>query len=285
MTRRLLLALVSVLTLGAITAGIVPAQEETTTPALEIALSPNRVTVGSGSAVVPAGVTRLEFSNTSRQAPAGASLVALKEGVTLAEFRRGLARANRGPGPLKALATFEAGGQVAPRGTYVTTVALKPDTTYVVANTSGDDATKFPLDTFTTGQTPGSGTRPEPDATVDLFDFAFGMPSTLPRNGTIRFENLGERLHIAVAIPVRRRASRVAAVRAFLTNNEGRINRLTDARRSTEALGIVSGETTNDVEVRFPRAGDYLFVCFIGDGERGNPSHNTLGMVKAFRVR
>jgi hypothetical protein len=287
MPRRLLLALVAVLTLGAVTAGVVPAQEEqaATTPALEIELAPNRVTIGGPGGVVAAGPTRLEFRNTSRRAPAGASLVALKEGTTLAEFRRVLPRANRGPGPLKAVATFEAGGQVAPGGRYVTTVALKADTTYVIANSAGDDATKFPLRTFTTGQTPGSGTRPEPDATVELYDFAFGMPSVVPRNGTIRFENQGERLHIAVAVPVRRGASRVAAVRAFLTNNERNINRLTDARRSTEALGVVSGETTNDVEVRFPRAGDWLFVCFIGDGERGNPSHNTLGMVKAFRVR
>ena len=285
MTRRLLLALIAVLTLGAATAGIVGAQEEEApTPTLEATLSPTRVTVGSGTAVVAAGVTRLEFRNSSRRAPAEATLVALKDGVTLARFRRALRTAQRGPAPLKSVATFEAGGSLAPGGRYVTTVALKPDTTYVVGNVT-DNPTTSPLDTFQTGQTPGSGTRPQPDATVELYDYAFGMPETLPRNGTVRFENQGERLHIAVAFPVRRGQSRVAAVRAFLTNNERRANRLTDSRRSTEPLGIVSGETTNDVEVRFPRAGDWLFVCFIGDGEKGNPSHNTLGMVKAFRVR
>ena len=41
MTRRLLLALVAALTLVAVTAGVVPAQEEeATTPALEIELAP-----------------------------------------------------------------------------------------------------------------------------------------------------------------------------------------------------------------------------------------------------
>jgi hypothetical protein len=284
MTRRTLLALSAVLIISAGTAGIVGAQEEAQTPSLTFELSPTRVTAEGGGAVVEAGVTRLEFRNTSRR-PASASMVALKEGVTIARFRRALRSARRGPAPLKAVATFEAGGELTPRGTYETTVELKQNTTYVVANSGGDDPTRFPLRTFRTGQTPGAGTRPEVDATVELFDYAFGMPSTVPRRGTVRFENKGERLHIAVAIPVRRGASRVAAVRAFLTNNERRANRLTEGRRGFEPLGLVSGETTNDVEVRFPRAGDWLFVCFIGDGERGNPSHNTLGMVKAFRVR
>jgi hypothetical protein len=284
MTRRLLLAVIAVLTVGAVTAGLVGAQEEAATPSLEATLSPTRVTVGSGSAVVPAGITRLEFRNSSRRAPAEATLVALKEGVTLARFRRALRGAQRGPAPLKRVATFEAGGSLRPGGRYVATVALKPDTTYIVGNIT-ENPTTSPLDTFETGQTPGSGTRPEPDATVELYDYAFGMPATLPRNGTVRFENQGERLHIAVAIPVRRGASRVAAVRAFLRGDERRAGRLIDEQRSSELLGIVSGETTNDVDVRFPRAGDWLFVCFIGDGEKGNPSHNTLGMVKAFRVR
>jgi hypothetical protein len=285
MTRRLVLSLVAILVAGAVTAGMVGAQEEgPTTPTLEATLSPTRVTVGSGNAVVPAGVTRLEFRNASRRAQATATLVALKEGVTVARFRRALRGAQRGPAPLKRVATFEAGGSLRPGGSYVTTVALKPDTTYIVGNIT-DNPTTSPLDTFETGQTPGSGTREQPDATVELYDYAFGMPDTLPRNGTVRFENQGERLHIAVAFPVRRGQSRVAAVRAFLTNNERRAGRLTEERRGFEPLGVVSGETANDVEVRFPRAGDWLFVCFIGDGERGNPSHNSLGMVKAFRVR
>jgi hypothetical protein len=285
MTRRLLLALSAILVVSAVAASIVGAQEEeATTPTLEATLSPTRVTVGSGSAVVPAGVTRIGLRNKSGRAPAEATLVALKEGVTLARFRRALRGAQRGPAPLKRVATFEAGGSLRPGGRYVTTVALKPDTTYVVGNIT-DNPTTSPLDTFETGQTPGSGTREQPDATVELYDYAFGMPATLPRNGTVRFENHGERLHIAVAFPVRRGQSRVAAVRAFLTNNERRAGRLTEERRGFEPLGVVSGETVNDVEVRFPRAGDWLFVCFIGDGEKGSPSHNTLGMVKAFRVR
>ena len=41
----------------------------------------------------------------------------------------------------------------------------------------------------------------------------------------------------------------------------------------------------NDVEVSFPRAGNWMFVCFMEDGEPGNPDHFAIGMVKAFSVR
>ena len=150
MTRRLLLSLIAILAIGAVTAGIVGAQEEAATPAIEIELSPTRVTLQGAAGVVVPGPTRLAFRNTGRRAPAEAAVVALKEGVTLAQFRRALPRASRGPAPLKRLASFEAGGQVAPRGTYETTVELKPDTTYVVANAASDDPAKAPLTTFRT---------------------------------------------------------------------------------------------------------------------------------------
>jgi hypothetical protein len=140
------------------------------------------------------------------------------------------------------------------------------------------------MTSFVVGSEANEATAPAPDVIVDLFDYAFAMPDVLPRNGTIRFENRGERLHIAVAFPVRQGRSRVAAVRAFLRNDERAIGRLTDQRRAFEPLGLVSSETTNDVELRFPRPGNWVFVCFVSDGEQGNPEHNTLGMVKAFRV-
>jgi hypothetical protein len=90
---------------------------------------------------------------------------------------------------------------------------------------------------------------------------------------------------MAVAFPLRRGASRVAAVRAFLRGDERRVGRLIDERGITEPVGFVSGGAVNDVEVNFPRAGNYVMVCFVSDGERGNPEHNTLGMVTPFRVR
>jgi hypothetical protein len=143
-----------------------------------------------------------------------------------------------------------------------------------------------PLEAFTVGTSASGATRPVPDATVGLYDYAYGMPATLPQRGVVRFENRGDRLHMAVAFPLRRGTSRAAAVQALLRNRQRRFfGRLVNQRRAAEPLGPVSGGTVNDVEVDFGRRADWVFVCFIGDGERGNPSHFTLGMVKAFTVR
>jgi hypothetical protein len=286
-SRRLLAASTGALAAAAITAGIVgaqappPSQEQL--PSLTVSVAPNRVTIAGGGAAVASGPTRLVFRNSSRRRDASPSVVRLRSGVTLAELRALLRRNPESPAAFKRLAVFEAGAGIAPRGTYETTIDLVARATYVVANV-GANAARAPLTSFTVGTQASEAMAPAPDVTVDLFDYAFAMPEVLPRNGTIRFENRGERLHIAIAFPVRPGRNRAAAVRAFLRNDERTAGRLTDQRRAFEPLGLVSGGTTNDVEVRFPRPGNWVFVCFIEDGEPGDPPHNTLGMVKAFRV-
>jgi len=185
---------------------------------------------------------------------------------------------------LKPFITFEAGSAPPPGTAYATTIDLRPGTTYVAANVP-ERLRDSRFASFTVGTTPTTAVRPTPVATVGVYDYAYGMPSTLPRRGVVRFENRGERLHIAVAFPVRRGVSRTAAVRAVLRNQERRFGRLLVERQSVEPLGVVGPGTVNDVELSFPRGGDWVFVCFLQDGEPGNPSHYTIGMVKAFGVR
>jgi hypothetical protein len=60
---------------------------------------------------------------------------------------------------------------------------------------------------------------------------------------------------------------------------------ITSRNASEEPCWRVSSGTTSDVEMQFPRAGDYPPLCRIADRERGDPPHSTLGMVKAFSVR
>jgi len=211
-------------------------------------------------------------------------IAALRPGRTLEDFRQALRRARRGPGPVLRVATLEASGGIPPRGRYATTIELRPGVTYVVANI-GENAARAALATFTVGATSSGAVRPTPAATIAHYDYAFAMPNTLPRRGTIRFENSGERLHMAIAFPLRRGASRAAAIRAFLRNQERRAQRLVDERGIQGLQSFISPGTVNDVEVDFRRPGNWVLVCFVEDGERGDPPHNTLGMVKAFRVR
>ena len=275
---RIVIAIVGVLAASGAVAAIGSAQGAA--PTVEVTVAPRAVTLNTEG--IAAGPTRFAFRNTNRRGPSEVSMVSLRPGVTLQRLRQALRNRRVTPAALKRIVIFEAGGFVAPRGSYATTVDLKPNTTYVIANI-GDNPAKAPLTAFAVGS-PGTATRPVPDAVVGLYDFAFAMQPALPRNGVVRFENRGSRVHIAVAFRLRRGASRPAAVRALVRNQERKLNRLTVERDTIGPQGIVSGGAVNDVEVNFRRPGNWVFACFLSDGERG-ASHNTLGMVKAFRVR
>jgi hypothetical protein len=280
MRRGIALATLCLLALAAAAATVVSAQEPLRT--VTITAGPRSVGV-EGADALPAGPTRIVFATTGRGEVEGV-LVALRPGQTIEDLRRALPRAEDGPGPLKPVVTFEANG-ASVRGTpYATTIDLRPNTTYVAANI-GERPRDTRFSVIAVGAAVTTAVRPQPAATVGLYDYAFGMPSALPRSGVVRFENRGERLHIAIAFPVRPGANRANAVKAFIRNQERRAGRLTVGRRAFSALGVAGPGTVNDVELDFRRPGNWLFVCFIEDGEPGNPGHYELGMVKAFRVR
>jgi hypothetical protein len=257
-------------------------------PARTVAISLERrsVTV-TGADNLPAGPARVELRSRLRT-DTEVLLIALRPGKTVDDLRRAIAQSRRGPGPLKAVATIEASGAPRRGATYVTTVDLHAGITYVAGTVLDEPVGARPkalLQAFTVGTTPTTAVRPVPSATVGMYDYAYGMPGALPRSGVIRFENRGERVHMVVAYPLRRGTSRAKAVHALLRNKQRRFfGRLINQRRGIEPLGPVSSGTVNDVEVDFGRGGNWIFICFIGDGERNDPSHFTLGMAKAFRV-
>jgi len=96
----------------------------------------------------------------------------------------------------------------------------------------------------------------------------------------VRFANRGEELHFALALRLKRGTSTSRVVRQLRQGRE----RIAGLGEATEGLGLVSGDTVNDVEVRF-RPGRYVLVCFYGDRESQNRSHATLGMARGFQVR
>ncbi len=281
---RVVVASLCILVAGGLVASLSIAQAPTPPapiPAVVVTLGPGNAVSIAGAEALGGGPTRFELRARGRR-PSPFNLVALRSGQTIATLRQAVL-GSRSPTGVKRVATFEAGGTVTRAAPYATTVDLKPGVTYVAV--TGGDPRRFRYTQISVGGTPSGAVRPTPVATVGMYDYAFGMPNTLPRRGTVRFENRGDRLHFALAFPLRRGASRVAAVRALLRNDERRARRLIDERGATELVNYVSGGAVNDVEVKFPRAGNYVMVCFVEDGERGNPEHNTLGMVTPFRVR
>jgi hypothetical protein len=113
---------------------------------------------------------------------------------------------------------------------------------------------------------------------VNIFDLRFRGAKRLPRNGVVRFENKGWAPHFALAAPLRRNARQRAVARALLRNRQQPLERMLDFSRSVEAQSLITRDAVNYNELRFPKRGRYVLVCFF-------EGHNTQGMFRFVRVR
>jgi hypothetical protein len=252
-------------------AAVVGAQEPA--PTVEVAVTPSRMAVTGADALRP-GPLRLTFASSGRRAR-DLSVFELKEGVTVDDVERRL-RTLRSADAAERYGKLVAGGAVARGASYTTTFEARAGT-YLLLDTTQQPALRAQ---FTVGGEPGTAVAPEPDRTVGLREYRFDMAATLPRRGVVRFANRGDELHFALALRLTRAASTRSVLRQL---REGRDD-IRGLGPATEPLGLVSGDTVNDVEVRF-RPGRYVLVCFYGDRESQNRPHSTLGMARGFRVR
>ena len=268
--RRMLLAGAVALTLGGGVA-VVSAQD----PPLTV-----NVTVGASSMTVvgeeglSAGPTRFNFT-VARGAERGFALFELKAGVTREEVTEA-APEIRSPADAHRYGRFVASGIEDGGGTYTTTITLR-DGQYVLI-----DFTRRPVvrEGFVVGTSPSTARLPEPDATVTMRDYAFRGDSVLPRDGVVRVENKGRRIHHALLFPLR---SGVNARRVVRQLKQGKDPEKAFAGQATALTEIVSPLAVNDVEERL-RRGRHVLVCFVSNSERGK-SHAELGMVRRVRVR
>ena len=155
------------------------------------------------------------------------------------------------------------------------TMNLRPSSTYVAFNTAGENPQITP---FSTSDQANGASPPAADARVRIIDLRFLGAKTLPRNGVVRFENAGWAPHFALAVPLRRNAKQRAIVRAFRRNAERPLARLVDFSRSLEVQSLITRGAVNYNQIRFPRRGRYVMVCFF-------EGHNSQGMYKFVRVR
>jgi hypothetical protein len=247
------------------------AQEAVPTVGLQV--SPSKVTLTGAEGLRP-GPLRLVFASDGRRAR-DLTIFELKSGVTREQVERALRRI-RSPDAAERYGKLVSGGAVARGAGYATTIPAKAATYLVI------DATQTPgvRAAFTVGGEPTAAVTPAPDGTIGMREYRFDGPATLPRQGVVRFVNRGDELHFGLAVRLKRGASTRSVLRDLRRGRE----RIPALGSAVEALGLVSGDTTNDVEVRF-RPGRYVLVCLYGDRESQNKPHSTLGMARAFRVR
>lgn len=278
--RRAGLATLGVVLALATVVGIGSAQQPV--PTVGITASPTTVAVQAPGAVA-AGPTRFQVT---RQGDKDLSvyILLLNAGVSLEELQAALARDDRTGGD-SALglvwiqASVSVGSRNARRGV---TFTLRPGLTYVVVSepdeAAGRGSKRRGITTFTTSGESNGATAGAPGATVRMAGVRFRGDRVLPRRGTVRVKNNDGEPHFAIAFPLRRGVTSRQFGRAVRGNSERAFGRVI-AGPPYNLQGVIGGgQTANDQEVQFPKAGRYGLVCFIHE-------HHRLGMHRIITVR
>jgi hypothetical protein len=273
-------AALAALCAGAAVAAIATAQ--TSVPVIAVTASPTAVSA-QVTGPVAAGPTTLRISRAPSRTGLSVYIATLNAGVTLPELQAALRRDDRtngnggslGVATVHASVTFEARNVTSRDVTFTT----RPGLTYVlVSETDADNtAPSRGFGSFTTSAQANGATAPAPDATVRMEDLRFRGSATLPRRGTVRFQNFGLGPHIAVAFPLRAGVSNAAAGRAIRSGSDAAFGRIAGGA-PVGLQTVISPAQSDDQQVSFARSGRYALVCFVNE-------HNRLGMYRIVTVR
>jgi hypothetical protein len=251
-------------------------------PTLAVSASPTTVAV-QAPRPVPAGPTRFEVTREGNK-DVSVYFFLLNAGVSLQEFQAAIARDDRTGGEstlglVWIQASVSLSGRQARRGV---TFTLRPGLTYVMLSEGTEGMGRGPrqrgLTTFTTSGASNGATARAPDATVRMVGLRFRGDRRLPRRGVVRVENRDGEPHFAVAFPLRKGVTSNRFGRALRSNSERAVGRLIAGGPYSLQELISGGNTANDQDVRFPKAGRYGLVCFIHE-------HHRLGMYRVVTVR
>lgn len=248
---------------------------QTPAPTVTIEASESSLNVGASSPLA-AGPTRFDVVNTGGD-DLEITIAALRPGVTVAQFRDALQSGD--PESAIELVHIDGGASLAAnQKSRAVTFNLRPNSTYVVLNLTGQDPADWETVELAVGGQSNGATAPGADARVRIIDLRFRGDKTLPRRGIVRFENDGWAPHFAVAAPLRKGARKREVAFALRNNRNRRLERLVNFEKTTEPQALITRGAVNYNEVRFPRRGRYVMVCFF-------ENHHRQGMYRFVRVR
>ena len=251
-------------------------------PTVAVTASPTTVAV-QAPGPLPAGPTRFEISRQGSK-DVSVYLLLLNAGVSQQEFEAAMRNDDRSGGE-SAVGLVSIQGSASLAGSKTAralTFTLKPGLTYLVLSEGGQGTAGHPQQrgttTFTTSGESNGATPPAPDATVRMVGLRFRGDSTLPRRGVVRVENADGVPHFAVAFPLRTRVTTKQFGRALRAGSQRELGRVLSGT-PYDLQGVISGgNTANDNEVQFPKAGRYGLVCFFDE-------HHRLGMYRVVTVK
>jgi hypothetical protein len=251
-------------------------------PTLAVNASPTAVAVQTPG-LVPAGPTRFDVA---RQGSKDLSLyvLLLNAGVSQQEFENALRSDDRTGGESAAgLASIQGSTAVIGRDTRrAMTFTLKPGLTYLVVaegdQPNGGGPTPRAITTLTTSGESNGAIAAAPDATVRMAGLRFRGDSVLPRKGIVRFQNGDGVPHFALAFPLRSKVTSKQFTKAVLVGSQRAFGRVVSGAPYGLQNILSGGNTSNDNEVKFAKAGRYGLVCFFDE-------HHRVGMYRIVTVK
>ena len=252
-------------------------------PTVSIQASPTAVSIGA-TGPIAAGATRFDITRPAGGPDVAVYVALLVPGFSVDEVAQELSREDKNEGDASlGMVSVQASAVIAGRDTHrALTFTIKPGLTYVViAEPDSDSNGKVKpraYTTFTSSSAANGATAPAPAATVRMQGLRFKGPSTLPRKGTVRFENRDGVAHFALAFPLRPGTTTKQLGKAVTSTSEAAFGKVVAGQPYMAQNVISGGLTSNDQELSFPKKGRYGLVCFLYGHER-------LGMYRVVTVK
>ena len=224
---------------------------------------------------VEAGPYKFEFGNTRTEASYSPDIARLNEGVTMDDFNEALAT-DDGFGAVS-LVTLLGGPEIMPGQTSSMTVELVPGE-YMLMELGEDGPGDIIPFTVVEGDMTESMAAPEADVTLNMVDFAYDMPTTIPSGELLwHVVNSGEQWHEAAIF----RVPEGTTVESMLSGEQsdedgeeyGQVFTWSPMSEGAEAWATVSLEP-----------GTYAVLCFLPDLNGDFAPHVDHGMVQVFTV-
>ena len=166
-------------------------------------------------------------------------------------------------------------GTVAPGQSASATDVLEPGR-YFVMDTDGGGSAEFEV----TGEA-SDAQLPSTDATITAKEYGFETSGLKPGSNEITFDNAGEELHHALAVPFAKGAT-FAEVKKFATSDEEPSGPPPVDFENGVGTTVLDGGEQQVTELEFKK-GKYALLCFIQD-RKGGPPHVAKGMIQELTV-
>jgi hypothetical protein len=240
-------------------------------PANEATIDIDQQNMTANGFAAGSGWTRITI-NTDR--PVDFGIFAPKAGKDTGHFAGSIG--DLSPLQSQSWGDWVAGGSTSPDRPYVTAIDMKPAWYSVVVF---DRKEQWQIGGFSVFDRPAGFEEPASTSTIGMRDFRFVAPKTLKAGGTLKVVNEGRQLHELVLARVKGKPAK-----AVKLAKQAKFGKIAFAGQPSQAVGLVSGGTTNVVAPELAK-GKYLLVCAYGDkNSRGKP-HAALGMAQAITVR